>query len=409
MAARGSFGSTDLRHLPPRIGPGLRTNIHSPGPMTRSNESEVIAVCEPHRRPRARAACDDSGFSLIEVVVAMVLLGILSAAVLAVIIQSQSMTVTNRSRVAASNLAAREIDMVREEFTRSTAGPTAIAAAGTQVNPHPLDAGTVGDPLVVDGTPYTVVRAVAWNITGAGVSACDGGSLVPYPTLGVTVTVTWPHMGSVKPVVSEASLAPTKGSAVPGTASFIAVHVVDAAGHPNAGRTVRVVGGSESRSARTDTSGCAVIQVNPAGGPGTTYTAQVTDAGFVDLSGVTGPTKTVGQLPQGRLNNSVSFAYDRAGQVVVRLVDASGILVDDASVAGTTVTLVASEFSGSTGMTPLAITGATTTVPGLWPTSYGAYAGTTAPTCGFASIALAPGGTLQLDVPVEEAACPPAP
>ena len=339
--------------------------------------------------------------SLIEVVVAVVILAMMSTAVLGVILKTQSAGVSNRSRIAAANLAAREIDLVRDEFGRSTPGPAGIAAAGTQTNPHPLDGQTLGQPLVVDGTGYVVVRSVAWNVTGTGTSACNGGSLVVYPTLGVAVSVTWPNMGSVAPVAARATLAPAKGDGVPGTDSFVAVKVVDSAAAPSVGRTVAVTGSGVTTTGTTDASGCAVVEVSPATGLGTVYSAQVTDSGYVDISGTTGPTKSVGQLAQGRLNNALNFAYDRAATLRLHLVDSSGTPVDDATVVGSQVTLVPSE-SGAT-EPPVMVTGAITTVTGLWPSKYGAYYGTTAPPAGFDSVDVAPGASVDLNVSVQMA------
>ncbi len=349
---------------------------------------------------RRVAAGDDRGMSLIEVVIAAVLLGILASAVLAIILNTQAASVTNRARIAAASLAAREIDMVRDEFTRTDTAPLAIANAGTVTNPHPRAGQAAGAPFVVDGTSYTVTRSVHWNITGDGASACTGGSLVIYPTLGVTVSVTWPHMGSVLPVVSSAALAPAKGNGIPGTASFVAVKVVDSTGAPNVGRTVKVTGGTETVTGLTDASGCAVIQVNPAAGTGTTYTAQVTDAGYVDISGVTGPSKSVGTLTQGQLNNSVTFAYAQAAHLALRLVDGSGNPLPAGSIGTTQVTLVAGESSGSSSSVVKTITGVTATIDNLWPTQYGAYYGTSAPAAGYSSVTVGPGGTGSLDVPV---------
>ena len=127
------------------------------------------------RRARRRP---DAGFTLVEVMMAIVILGILSAAIVGIILQTQGSEATNRSRIAASNLAAREVDMVRDQFHRDTDQPTVIAKLGTVVNPNPLAGGTAGQPLVVDGTPFTVTRSVHWNVTGTGKSACDGGTLV---------------------------------------------------------------------------------------------------------------------------------------------------------------------------------------------------------------------------------------
>jgi len=345
----------------------------------------------------------ERGTSLIEVVIACVLLGILASAVLTIILQTQSAGVTNRARIAAASLAAREIDMVRDEFTRSDTAPLAIVTAGTQTNANPLDGQTAGAPLVIDGTAYTVVRSVAWNITGTGASACTGGSLVVYPTLGVTVSVTWPNMGSVKPVVSTAALAPAKGNGIPGTASFVAVAVKDAAAHPSVGRTVTVTGGGSTVTGSTDASGCAVLQVSPAAGAGTAYTAQVSDAGYVDLARDPAPTKSVGTLTQGQLNNSVTFSYDLAGAINLHFVDAAGIEITGVDLIGAQVTLVASQFAGASGESPWPVTGPFTTVSGLWPTQYGAYFGTTPPAGGYMSVDVAPGATADLTVVVATA------
>lgn len=344
------------------------------------------------------AAHRDRGATLVEVVIACVLLGILSAAVLTIVLQTQAVGVNNRNRVAAANLAAREIDLVRAEFRRTDTSALEIATAGATTNKHPLGSAAAGQPLVVDGVPYTVKTSVQWNITGNGQSACDGGALVIYPTLGVTATVTWPHMGSTKPVVSTAALAPEKGSGIPSTDSFVAVRVTDAAGTPNPGRGIAVTGGSTTRTGATDAQGCAVVEVSPGAGVGTSYTAKITDAGYVDISGAVSPAKAVGTIGQGQLNNNVTFQVAQAGSVNLRLVDESGVPLSAPVATGVQITLVASEFSGASGSRTVTATGPLTTVGSLWPTSYGAYFGATAPAAGYPTQKLAPGGSITLDV-----------
>lgn len=340
----------------------------------------------------------DRGASLIEVVVACVLLGILSAAVLTVVLQTQAAGVDNRNRVAAANLAAREIDIVRSEFRRSKTAPLAIANAGTVTNERPLTGGTKGQPLVVDGTEYTVTTSAQWNITGSGESACDGGALVIYPTLGVTVTVTWPNMGSIQPVVNSTSLAPTKGTGIPDSDSFVAVRVTDSKGDLSVGRSVSVTGGGQTKTGTTDAQGCAVVQVSPAAGLGTDYTARATDAGYVDIAGTPNPAKVVGLLSQGQLNNNVAFQIDRAGTANLRLVDEAGAPLPASAAAGISMTLVASEYSGTSNQRGVTATGTTTAVTGLWPTRYGAYFGTAAPAGGFDLHDVGPGAAVTIDI-----------
>lgn len=355
------------------------------------------------RRPAGTAAVRDAGMSLVELVVAMLVLGIMASAVLGIVVKAQSASVNNRSRVAAANLAAREIDIVRDEFGRSTQAPTDIANAGTVVNPHQLPGGVAGQPLRVDGTSYTVTRSVRWSVAGTGKSACDGGSLVKYPTLDVDVSVTWGSMGRVAPVEASTQLAPPKGAGVPENASFVAVGVVDSTGAPSAGRGVRVASSSETRTGTTDESGCAVVQVNPPSGSGAAYTAQLTDTGYVDVNNATTPSKSVGTVLQGQLNNSVSFAYDRASTLRLTVVDSTGTQVPDSVTAGTSVTITSVGSTGATASTSRTLAGSVTTLTGLWPTTYGAYYGAQPPAGGYRTVRLAPGASSDLSVTLDYA------
>lgn len=344
---------------------------------------------------RRNGRISDRGVSLIEVVVAMVLLGILGTAVLAIVLQAQSQTVNNRARVAASNLAAREIDLVREQFMASDDGPLNLADEGVVTNPHSF--GSAGSPLVVDGTPYTVKRSVAWNVTGSGGSACEGGSLVRYPTMSVQVEVTWPGMGSTKPVVNTTQLAPPKGVGLSTTSSFVAVKVTNSQGQPNAGRSVTVfrTSGGESRSGLTDSTGCAVVEVEPAAGSGTDYSARVQDAGHVDLGGDPAPVRNVGRIARGTLNSSVTVAYDRSVALRLRLVGGGAT---DADVNGSQVTVYkGGEYAGSSPMTTHVVSGLTTTVSGLWPGDYAAFFGTDVP-AEIAFVTAMPGTSIDIDV-----------
>jgi prepilin-type N-terminal cleavage/methylation domain-containing protein len=340
---------------------------------------------------------DDAGITLIEVIVATVILGILATSVLGLVLTAQKQSVNNRNRVAAANLAAREIEYVREQFMATTSGPLDVAGAGVVTDAHPLSGGVAGDPLVVDGTPYTVVRSVAWNPTGTGVSACEGGSLVSHPDLIVTVRVTWPGMGTIPPVTNSTVLAPPRGEGLSTTASFAAVSVTNAAGEPSDGRTVTVYSSGESQTGLTDPSGCAVIPLNPPAS-GAQYTAKFPDPGYVDITGTTSPERAIGLVQQGTLTSNVEISLDRAASVTIHLT--GGVSAADA--AGATVSLYQSEASGSS-IIQKTLTGLDTTVTGLWPTDYSAFFGSTLPATMPSSVTLAPGGTGDLYVPFQYA------
>lgn len=346
---------------------------------------------------------EESGFSLIELVIAMVILGAMSIAVIGIILNTQGVNITNRNRVAASNLAARELDLVREQFGASDQGPLDLANAGVVTNAHPLAGGTAGQPLVVDGTKYTVVRSAQWNVVGTGASACDGGSLVAYPTLGVTVSVTWPNMNAVKPVVTSAALTPSKRTGVSTLDSFIASKVVDQDGAPLTGMTVTATNPSGVVStAATDDTGCAVIRVSPPLA-GEAYTVRVADSSYVDISGTPNPTKSTGTLNRGSIFSGAGFAVGKASTLTVQLVRADGQALTNAQVNGSKLTLVASEYSGASGQTTKTVTGVTTTFSSLWPTTYGAFFGTVPPVAGYKVTDLDPGAAVTVEVEFEMA------
>ncbi len=342
-------------------------------------------------------AQSDGGFSLLEVVIAMVILGTMAVAIIGVIMNTQALGVTNRSRVAAANLAAREVDILREEFSRSADAPMNIANQGTVTNPHPLASGVAGQPLRVDGKAYTVERQVAWNITGEGASACSGGVAVKYPTLRVTVSVTWPGMGNTQPVVSRSSIAPRKDDKVLGFNGYVAVRVSDSTGAASVGRTVRVYSAAETRTGVTDTSGCAVVQVNPAVA-GSSYSAQVTDASYVDMASSTGPTKLVGIVARGQFNNTTTFTVAAAATLTLRFVTATGAPADPADLVAGQVSVTAAVYSGASGTKLIPVTGTTMVLTGLWPTQYTAFWGSSPTGVPNSPAVISPGGTGTIDV-----------
>lgn len=113
-----------------------------------------------------------------EIIVAMAVLTTLAMAAGSMLIGSLNTTSQDRQRVRAANVAAQEIELVRGQM---------------QVNPAAIGLSLVKDP-VVSGTTYHVVRAGAWQAAGS------------YSALNLTVTVTWPDMRGVKPVVNSSVL-----------------------------------------------------------------------------------------------------------------------------------------------------------------------------------------------------------
>jgi prepilin-type N-terminal cleavage/methylation domain-containing protein len=241
----------------------------------------------------------DCGLSLVEVVVSLTVFALLATAVLVMMLNSLRASRSNRGRVAAANLAAREIEIVRGQFTSPALGPKTVEL-GQVLDPHPLPGGEAGQPLVVDQTPYTVTRIAEWQSQGATSSPCDGGASGQLAYLHITVTVTWPHMDGVTPVTSSTLLTPRLGTYDSGT-GHVKVKVTDALGAPEANQRVSLVPGD---SQTTGPDGCAFFAFLTPG----TYTASLSTPGYVDPSWAPSPSLAVNVLANQVTPAAFSYA-----------------------------------------------------------------------------------------------------
>ncbi|WP_426566851.1 type IV pilus modification PilV family protein [Angustibacter sp. McL0619] len=312
-------------------------------------------------RRRLDRVNDDSGFSMIEAIVAFGVLSVFAIALGVTLVNAMGVSKSARERVAAANLAAREIEIVRNKFATSDTDAMAVANAGTVTNGSPL----AGSSNVVDGVSYTVRREVQWMPIGNGASACDGGSLVSYPSLRVSVEVSWPNMGSTKPVVSQSMLTPPKGTLDDVTLSYVAVKVTNAAGGPSDGVLLTIAGPGGTFNQSTDASGCAVVQVGSAG----TYSATADMAGWVDQTGVQRSVLTPITVSAGAMQR-VAMTYDVAAtlDVTVSNIDPATYRMP-ATIGQISYTQPNVPAIGSQRVLPL--TGGTATMTGLWPTTSG--------------------------------------
>lgn len=109
------------------------------------------------------AASDDSGFSLLESVIAFGIFMIVLVSVSSMLVSAGRLTTTTRDRTAAANLAAEQIELMREQN-----------ANGQGVN--------TGGPILLRGITYTVAVSAFPAFNGA----CASGS-----SRQVSVTVSW--------------------------------------------------------------------------------------------------------------------------------------------------------------------------------------------------------------------------
>lgn len=260
-----------------------------------------------HRNPEARPFVlhrlrdqDDAGISLIETVVAMLLFGVFATVIAGYLVNTLNLTESNTQRVTAANLAAGQMEFVRGSRT--------------------LDLYTeeLADKPVIAGTEYTIRRDVRF------VEGLDGGSVclgtadrLAYKL--VTVLVSWPGMGNVKPVRSDTlktlGLGRTEADLTKGAA---AVLVQGSSGQPQSGVVVTLSPGSLVQTTGSD--GCVVF---PNLTPGVEFTASVSQSpSFVGLQGeqvVSGMiTPEAGKVARTALN------YERAGSLAISLASPPG-------------------------------------------------------------------------------------
>lgn len=262
------------------------------------------------RRPR------DEGFTVVEVMVAMTVFAIIAASVLSAVLTAQSIARSDRARVTAANLAARELEITRSQFESAVAGPRTVAT-GLVTNPNPLPGGTAGSALVVDGLSYTVKRTSAWQSQAAATGACDGGANGQLAYLRVSVTVSWPTMRGTAPVTSSTLLTPTVGTYASGT-GHVKVQVADQLGVPLEDLTVTLTGTSGSVTQQTGSDGCAYFAFLTPGD----YTAKLSTPGYVDNTWDPAPTQSL--TVTANTVQSVTFAYARAATLSLDFATTAG-------------------------------------------------------------------------------------
>ncbi|HEV7826148.1 MAG TPA: carboxypeptidase regulatory-like domain-containing protein [Mycobacteriales bacterium] len=210
------------------------------------------AVARLRERTAGLRSADD-GISVTEVLMAMTVFVVVSAALLSALTVGFGMSRSNRARVVAINLAASDLDRVRS-----------IDYAGIVSSTY---ASTVGKDS------FTVTRTVRPQLAGPGSEPCVGGTGIREFYKKVTVKVDWANRTFAQPVRADTLVRSTALTAPTG-AGAAGVVVTDRAGKPLQGITV----GVNSTTVPTDEDGCAYFSPLPA----KTYPVTITATGYVD-------------------------------------------------------------------------------------------------------------------------------
>ncbi|WGT47437.1 carboxypeptidase regulatory-like domain-containing protein [Tessaracoccus lacteus] len=232
---------------------------------------------------------DDGGFTLVEVVVAMMIFAMIATGFLYVMTSGMTLSRDTRARIVAANLAAQQVDIER---SRASVFDIVNSTRDVELN----------------GDTFHVAVSTSWAFSSGVSATCQAGDTtgsIRYKEF--TVEVTWDNMSaSAQPVYSDSTLTPRTKINDP-TLGTVLVGVIDASGSGVSGATVNLTTSSSTvASTTTDSDGCAYLLKVPAG----SFTASVSKSGYVNEQQLSTPTATVEVTAGGA--SRLSFAYDRA-------------------------------------------------------------------------------------------------
>lgn len=237
---------------------------------------------------RLRASRDESGVTLIEIMVAMMIFSLIALGIGYALVTTMTIARDNKSREIASGIAASEIDSAR--------------ALGDPFAVLDLPARTV---TTAAAEKYTVTRKTAWVTPTGSASTCGtSGGALQYKR--ITVTVSWPKMRSTTPVTIDTLLAPSSRINDPEKGTLL-ISVLDSRGLGKAGVSFTATSSAGSLDTTpTDADGCSFVLQAPPGN----YTVKLTGTGMVDSTQQSNPSMTL-QVAKGS-STSFSYQYDRA-------------------------------------------------------------------------------------------------
>lgn len=303
-----------------------------------------------------RTPDDDRGFTLVEVVVAMAVFAVAASVTLGILINTAGVTRSNINRTTGANLAAKQIESVR------TMAATAI--------PN----GTTTTTETVRDTVFTITQTAKFISSGSTNSVCDGsGTSLAYKL--VTVKITWPGMGSVKPVRVDTLKSVSVGTGgLDSNLGSLAIKVASAAGAVQSGVAVTVTSGSTSQSGTTGDDGCVVFFDLAVG----TYVATASGTGFVGTANTA--TASVGSLgvTAGGLTRGTLY-YDTAKTIAVTFDSPVGAVVPATLPLRIGGTYVTTEYTVPRPCPGVVVAACATAAPGtiqsLFPDNYTVKAG----------------------------------
>ena len=219
----------------------------------------------------------ESGLSLIEVIIAMMVFALIATGVGYTMIAALRLTQDSTARQQAANLASQEIDLTRSIDNLFNL----VDKTTTQT---------------INGITYTIKRTARWVSDPNVDQRCGvGGGILRYKR--VNVSVAWTGMTSDLPTVRSDTLIDPGVRINDPDLGTVLISVSDSSGEPVAGASVNVSPGSPSNGANplasqppvTDSLGCTyALMVDPGN-----YNVTVSKSGYVDITQDASPSVVV--------------------------------------------------------------------------------------------------------------------
>ena len=256
-------------------------------------------------RQRLRVNSDEGGFSLVEVVVAMMIFTLISTGLLYTMMSVLVLNRDTRVRQVAANLAAEEIDRAREVLDVKDLEPWNTDSNLDDENDPLVRKG----PITINGDTFHIKREVQWVSDPESSLQCGAsstGTTLRYKR--VNVLVTWDGMRSPQyPVRADTVINPRARVNDPLKGALL-ISVLDANGNGVAGVTPIVTPNSGVVAEPTDAEGCSyLLNVTPA-----TYKIALSKSGYVNQDHVAAPSVSDVIVAAG-FTNSRTFQYAAAG------------------------------------------------------------------------------------------------
>lgn len=265
-----------------------------------------------HMSSLKRIRDEQSGVTLIEVLVSALVLIIVSGGFVLALTAGNKATAQERHRVKANDLAEQELERVRSlriaDLT-TWSSTRRVLEDGTEL--------ATGASCPASGqTCYTVTSSTQFLTENASLSTCTQGT-GSRDFLQLQVSVSWTGMAPLHPVTAGTIISPPSGSLVPNSGSLL-VQINDSQDNGISGVTL-TGGGAGSFTGTTGSSGCVQWRNLPAGN----YSMTVAGAasGMVDPDGdpppgnSPTPAQTVSVVDQG--TNTINLQFDRPGSIPV--------------------------------------------------------------------------------------------